>query len=209
MIEYPILSIDTSGNKTSAGIILNEEVNTEMVLNKKLSQSELLIECINNCCEILRIKINDIKTICISSGPGSFTGLRVGFSTVKGIIFGNPQIELIKVPTFNAAALQFFEINPLQNNINIVSKVNSTELYFQEFSSSELKNTEMLKIISEDSLTLNDLQNFIYLDKVNFNIPSPYFVGLWSLKYGKEVSKNEIEYSEPDYIKKFIPKVKK
>ncbi len=100
-----ILSLETS---TIAGsIALNEEERliAEVMLDIKVAHSERLMTSIEWLLRASRTSINDIDAFAISIGPGSFTGLRIGLSTAKGLSYATKR-PLIAVPTLDAFALR-------------------------------------------------------------------------------------------------------
>jgi tRNA threonylcarbamoyladenosine biosynthesis protein TsaB len=97
-----ILAIDSSGNVLSVALetetgILHEEI------VKENSHSELLMECVDGLCKSAGIKPADLNLVACMKGPGSFTGLRIGFSAGKGIALALG-IPLIAVPTLDCLA---------------------------------------------------------------------------------------------------------
>ena len=99
------LAIDSESNILSLALetetaILHDEI------DKANSHSELLMECADGLCKSAGIKPADLNLVACMKGPGSFTGLRVGFSAAKGIAFALG-IPLIAVPTLDCLAYPF------------------------------------------------------------------------------------------------------
>jgi tRNA threonylcarbamoyladenosine biosynthesis protein TsaB len=81
MIKYsPILAIETSGNNCSAALYYNENEAFEKTITGKHIHSQKLLTMIDELLIEKKISIKSIKSIAISVGPGSFTGLRIGMS---------------------------------------------------------------------------------------------------------------------------------
>lgn len=59
---------------------------------------------------------NDLDAVCVSSGPGSYTGLRIGVSTAKGLCYGLGK-SLVAVPTLESIAAQYFAAHPDYNGL--------------------------------------------------------------------------------------------
>jgi tRNA threonylcarbamoyl adenosine modification protein YeaZ len=93
-----ILGIDTSTSNCSVGLIKNMEITGEESTIDKNSASENLLFLIDNLMKNSAIKFDDINAIAVSIGPGSYTGLRIGLSTAKGLAFPK-KIPVIPVPT--------------------------------------------------------------------------------------------------------------
>jgi len=99
------LAIDSSSNVLSVALetetlILHQEI------DKINSHSELLMECADDLCKSSGIKPSDLDLVACMKGPGSFTGLRIGFSAAKGIALALG-IPLIAFPTLDCLAHPF------------------------------------------------------------------------------------------------------
>lgn len=78
----------------------------EVRLNVKSSHSEKLMTAIESALRQAGIGIDEIDVFCAATGPGSFTGLRIGLSTVKGFSFATGK-PVVAVPTLEALAWNF------------------------------------------------------------------------------------------------------
>ena len=81
-----ILALDTSGKSISAAILENETVLFEMIYNLETHHSEVLLPAL----DWMRkgktgIDMMDFDLFACTTGPGAFTGLRIGLSTIKGL----------------------------------------------------------------------------------------------------------------------------
>jgi tRNA threonylcarbamoyladenosine biosynthesis protein TsaB len=85
--EMKILGIDTSTSCGSVGLIDDAEIIFDYLLNIPLTHSERLLGAIDLVLRDARCPIGNLDGWAISLGPGSFTGLRIGVSTVKGLAF--------------------------------------------------------------------------------------------------------------------------
>jgi tRNA threonylcarbamoyladenosine biosynthesis protein TsaB len=85
LIEMKILGIDTSTSCGSIGLIDDQSVISDYLLNIPVTHSERLLGAIELVLKEARFAIEDLDGWAISLGPGSFTGLRIGVSTVKGL----------------------------------------------------------------------------------------------------------------------------
>ncbi|MDP2278205.1 MAG: tRNA (adenosine(37)-N6)-threonylcarbamoyltransferase complex dimerization subunit type 1 TsaB, partial [Nitrospirota bacterium] len=101
-----ILAIDTS--TMLGGIALMDEslLIAESRLNVKSTHSERLMTEIEHCLKQSGVKISDIDVFAVATGPGSFTGLRIGLSTVKGFSYATGK-PIVSVPTLEALAWNF------------------------------------------------------------------------------------------------------
>jgi tRNA threonylcarbamoyladenosine biosynthesis protein TsaB len=99
-----ILNIETSGLICSVSIANNETVLSENVGSTENDHASLLTNLISSALVQASKKINELEAIAVSSGPGSYTGLRIGTSTAKGICHAL-QIPFISIPTLRAMVL--------------------------------------------------------------------------------------------------------
>lgn len=84
-----VLSIDSSSKVATVALFKDETLLGEYTLNEKREHSVLLMPMIENILSECNISINDIDGYVVSKGPGSFTGLRIGMATVKGLSLGS------------------------------------------------------------------------------------------------------------------------
>ncbi len=85
--QMKVLGIDTSTSCGSVGLMDNGEVVSDYLLNIRLTHSERLLGAIELVLREARCPIETLDGWAISLGPGSFTGLRIGISTIKGLAF--------------------------------------------------------------------------------------------------------------------------
>jgi tRNA threonylcarbamoyladenosine biosynthesis protein TsaB len=103
-----ILGIDTSSSCGSIGLIYGDSVIAEYVLDIPTTHSERLLNSIEYVLEQAACSIGTLDGWAISLGPGSFTGLRIGVSTIKGLAFATEK-PVAGVPTLDSLA---FNISP-------------------------------------------------------------------------------------------------
>lgn len=98
-----LLSIDTSTDYLTLAVTDGDKVVDRLHRNAPRSHSSLLMPMIDRLLARARVKLSAIDAFCVGVGPGSFTGLRIGVSTVKGLAYalGKP---IVAVPTFDAIA---------------------------------------------------------------------------------------------------------
>ena len=109
-----ILGIDTATSLASVAVAENDDViGEEIWRNKKRgngasfptegNRTEIILPLISTILEKNRISLNDLSALAVSIGPGSFTGLRVGLATAKGIAYSS-ELPVIGVSTLVASA---------------------------------------------------------------------------------------------------------
>ena len=91
-----VLSTDTSSKVATVALFKDDVLLGEYVLNNKREHSVFLMPMIENLLKKNNMKISDIDGYVVSKGPGSFTGLRIGMATIKGLSLGSnkPYISL-------------------------------------------------------------------------------------------------------------------
>ena len=100
-----VLGIDTSTMTGGAAIIDNRGLVGEYVLNIRTTHSERLLPAIDQILTDANIDIEEIDAIAVVTGPGSFTGLRIGVATAKGFAYAVDK-KLIGITAFQAFAWQ-------------------------------------------------------------------------------------------------------
>lgn len=101
-----ILAIETATEICSVAIVRDGSVPVMRSLNEKNIHSERLLSLIDECLATISATINDITALAVSIGPGSFTGLRIGLSTAKGLALART-IPVMAVPTLDGIAEAF------------------------------------------------------------------------------------------------------
>ncbi|WP_315073664.1 tRNA (adenosine(37)-N6)-threonylcarbamoyltransferase complex dimerization subunit type 1 TsaB [uncultured Clostridium sp.] len=99
-----ILSIDSSSKVATAALMKDNKLLGEITLNDKKEHSVILMSIIENLLKANNLNIDDIDGYVVSKGPGSFTGLRIGMATIKGISFGSNK-PYVSVSSLDALAL--------------------------------------------------------------------------------------------------------
>lgn len=98
-----ILAFDTASSSGAVAIMNNSKIIAHTQLNIGLTHSEQLLPTVHSLIKITGFQMDQIDAVAITSGPGSFTGLRIGFSTAKGMVIGLKK-PLIPVPTLDVLA---------------------------------------------------------------------------------------------------------
>jgi tRNA threonylcarbamoyladenosine biosynthesis protein TsaB len=100
-----VLAVDTATEICSVAFSRDEQIIGDCRLSIHRAHSERLLQLIKNISENINLKLEEIDLISISGGPGSFTGLRIGMATAKGLAFAL-QRPLIAIVTLEALAFQ-------------------------------------------------------------------------------------------------------
>ena len=95
-----ILAIESSSLVASAAVLEDDIIKAEYVLNNKKTHSQTLLPMIDEVLRHSETEASEVDAVAVSSGPGSFTGLRIGAATAKGIGMALNK-PLIAVPTLD------------------------------------------------------------------------------------------------------------
>ncbi len=98
-----ILSLDTTAIVCSAALCEDSELIAEITLNTGNTHSETLLPSIEQTLRLCQTSVDDIDMFACTTGPGSFTGVRIGVATLKGIAYGKNK-PCVSVSTLEALA---------------------------------------------------------------------------------------------------------
>ena len=132
-----ILAVDTATNSCSGAIIDQGWLLIEMTTVTNQTHSKRLMGIINTCLEMSGLTISNIDGFAVTIGPGSFTGLRIGISAMKGFAFAH-QKPIIGISSLEALAWQCFQSTHL---ICPILDARKKEVYYcrYRFAGGELK----------------------------------------------------------------------
>ena len=98
-----ILGLDSSGLVASAAVVENDILLAEYTTNYKKTHSQTLLPMLDEIRSMIELDLDSIDAIAIAAGPGSFTGLRIGAATAKGLGLALNK-PLVEVPTLEGLA---------------------------------------------------------------------------------------------------------
>ena len=98
-----ILSIDSSTPVAGIAISEGRQLLGEVTIYTKNTHSEKLMPLVQSLLQELHLDVKDLDAVAVTQGPGSFTGLRIGMATAKGLVQGAGK-QLIAVPTLDCLA---------------------------------------------------------------------------------------------------------
>lgn len=217
-----ILCIDTATEICSVALFKDNNLIALNEITEGNKHASELTTLINKTINDAGITLQQLNAICVSKGPGSYTGLRVGVSTAKGLCFGL-NIPLIAINTLQSLASVYMQQNP--NNTHLICAMIDarrmevfTAMYqpnLTEYTATEAK------IIDEESY-LTELNNsaIVFIGngaakcKQTITYANAIFVdgiacsakGLGDLAYQKfnENKFEDVAYFEPFYLKDFV-----
>ena len=107
-----ILALDTTGLVASVALVDENKTIAEFTTNYKKTHSQTIMPMIEELVKMVDLDLKDVDYIACSSGPGSFTGLRIGAATAKGLAHGLDK-KIIPVPTLDGLAYNLSESDKL------------------------------------------------------------------------------------------------
>ncbi len=214
-----ILNIETSTKKCSVSIGRQGKVIALQEVNDgSYSHSEKLHSFIGKVIEEANISISDLSAVAVSKGPGSYTGLRIGVSTAKGLCFALEK-PLISVPTLQVLALQVKEdkglVIPLLDarRMEVYSSVFNVENQqlrdvkaeiIDENSFKEYLEEQTVYFLGDGAEKCKNIithPNAIYIDDA---LPSAKEMALLSYQKWEKKDFEDVAYFEPYYLKDFV-----
>lgn len=164
-ISMKILGIDSSSMVASVAIVDDNITIAEYTINYKKTHSQTLLPMLDEIVRMTETDMRDIGAIAVSGGPGSFTGLRIGSATAKGLGLAL-DIPLIHVPTLEAMAYNMWGTDryvcPIMDARR--SQVYTGIYYFE--------NDNICNYMEQDAISIEEL-----VDKCNALDKGVIFVG--------------------------------
>ncbi|NLK73979.1 MAG: tRNA (adenosine(37)-N6)-threonylcarbamoyltransferase complex dimerization subunit type 1 TsaB [Clostridiales bacterium] len=159
-----ILAIDSSGLVASVAIVTEDTMLAEYTVNFKKTHSQTLLPMLQEIVKMIELDMETVDGIAVSSGPGSFTGLRIGSATAKGLGLALNK-PIISVPTVDGLAYNLFGTDKL---ICPMMDARRNQVYTGLYC---FKGNELHKILDQRAVPVDEIieeinqrgQNVIYL----------------------------------------------
>ncbi|MDO5541602.1 MAG: tRNA (adenosine(37)-N6)-threonylcarbamoyltransferase complex dimerization subunit type 1 TsaB [Eubacteriales bacterium] len=152
-----ILGIDSSGLVASVAVTEDDNLLAEYTVNYKKTHSQTLLPMLDEIVKMTELQLDTIDAIAVAAGPGSFTGLRIGSATAKGLGLALKK-PLIPVPTVDALA---YNLWGTENVVCPLMDARRNQVYtgIYEFENGGLKVIEKQMAVGIDEIAqkLNDL----------------------------------------------------
>lgn len=107
-----IIGIDSSGLVASVAIVEEDTLVAEYNVQYKKTHSQTLLPMLDELKKMVELDLATVDAIALASGPGSFTGLRIGSATAKGLGMAM-DVPLIEIPTLEGLACNLYGIEKL------------------------------------------------------------------------------------------------
>lgn len=224
------LLIETSTDACSAAIAEGGIITASSYIQEYKAHARLLVPMIEDLLQERGISLGQCSAVCVSEGPGSYTGLRVGVSTAKGLCYG-AGIPLIGIPTLDVLAQMGMEHVSSENCVIVpMLDARRMEVYCATYSSKGERVSEVTaKVLDEGSFEelfsqysqiiftgdgagkfrtcLNDekLAKSIFAEvRPDAKYMISPAIEMWNKKEFKDVA-----YFEPFYLKDFVAGISK
>ena len=145
-----LLSMDSSAITASVALTDGDEIIKSEFINSGLTHSETLLPMITRVMD--SHKYSELDGIAITAGPGSFTGVRIGVATVKGLAF-NDDIPCYSVSTLEAIAYNFVDKNAV---VCAVMDARRMQFYNALF---KVQNGKVERLCDDRAISIEDLRN--------------------------------------------------
>ena len=217
-----ILALDSSGLVATVAIVEDEQTVAEYTVNYKKTHSQTLLPMLDEIVKMTEYDLNTIDAIAVAGGPGSFTGLRIGSATAKGLGLALDK-PLIHVPTVDGMAYNLFGCKGLicpmmdarRNQVytGIYRYENQFEIVEEQMAISVEELIEKLNQYGEQVTFLGDgVPVYENLLKEGLKIPysfapahvnrqSAAAVGALGMQYYKEGKIETAKEHQPDYLR--------
>ena len=126
-----ILGIDTCDNTAACALCSGEDVIADFSFKAKRSHSQVILPLVTQMLEMTGYTLQDIDAFAAVSGPRSYTGLRIGISTVQGLCYGLDK-PCVGVSALEALAYNYFTFRP-DSAVCAVMHARADLYYFAEF----------------------------------------------------------------------------
>lgn len=220
-----ILCIESSGNICSAALSMGADKVFSSIVSTTGEHASLLTTAITNVMSEAGISYAALDAVAVSAGPGSYTGLRIGASTAKGICYAN-DVPLIAIPTLEVIAEEIFSQSQAEYALPMIDArrmevycavLNRNFQYISETEAKILDESSFVDLLSQHKVALGgsgadkskaviSSPNASFVD--NANAKAQYMTGLAEKKLAAR-DFVDVAYFEPFYLKEYVAVVSK
>ena len=197
-----ILAIGTSGKNCTVAISEDKRLIKEINITDGLTHSEILMPSIDRLLKETRLSLKDIDAYAVSIGPGSFTGIRIGVSTIKGLCLG---CEKPVIAVSSLLALAYNKVNTTGYIVSCIDARNDNVYAGIYRNENGIINqvgdyiSDSISVLNEKVATLDD-EYTIVSDKDTFEYASKIAEAAFDL-YAQGIVTDGVHVS-PLYLKK-------
>ncbi|HKL10919.1 MAG TPA: tRNA (adenosine(37)-N6)-threonylcarbamoyltransferase complex dimerization subunit type 1 TsaB [Clostridia bacterium] len=145
-----ILAFETSGIAASVAVMKENRIVGEMTVSTRLNHSEKLMPMIDELLEKTETSIKEIDALALGVGPGSFTGIRIGVSTAKGLA------QALDIPIAAVSSLKALACNAMYSDMLVcpIMDARRNQVYSGIF---RWEGMELVEVLKEDTYDFNEL----------------------------------------------------
>ena len=216
-----ILNIETSSRNCSVALFNKSElISSRSLLCERYSHSELLNKYIEQVLERINVNLSDLDAICVGKGPGSYTGLRVGSSSAKGLCYAL-DIPLISLSSLDIMMYEAIDLYPSfdlycpmidARRMEVFSAVYNNENKIIQEVSAEVIDEKSYQCYSEDKILFfgdgsakcKHLINNVNAEFIEDIFPCSKNMGEFAYKKFQKEDFEDLAYFEPFYLKDFL-----
>ncbi len=196
-----ILGIETATEVCSTALVHEGKVVMERSLNEKNIHSERLLMMIDDVLTKASCPVKNLQAIAVSIGPGSFTGLRIGLSTAKGLAL-SCNIPLLAVPTLDGIAESYRVTSEKGEKFCAMIDAKRNEVFYAFYSIQEDARRESGYSIAErDSIIQQAQSRDAIVKQPKVSASSIAMLGEQRLK---EFIVSDFSHLEPLYLRDFV-----
>lgn len=209
--EKNVLAIDSASNRLILGLAFNGDRLVKSDDAVEQSHGQLIYKKIGELFQSANLSITQLDGLIVQTGPGSFTGLRIGIAAAKSLAVAN-QIPIASINLFEMAA---FKLQHVPDEVNIIIPLKKDQFFTTTVANGNISlidvrtvnNSELLDLMKsapfaaynvsfENDLdaTFKDLSSEIYYDAADI-----YYLGIEKMNHGKF---DDIVSLEPLYLQK-------
>lgn len=207
-----ILAIDCSGKELNLGLRFGHDKMVKLTIEAGHSQGQLIIEKISDLLRSVEIKVEQLKALVVSTGPGSFTGLRIALAAAKGMATAL-NIPVAGVSLFEIAA---FKLNKTEQAVAVIVPFKRDSVFAGEVKAGNFDNNSIrvvpikqlknhlsgLEVVScgfdKEKISI-EVETVLTAGRISFDAADLLQIGYEKLKRG-EVS--DLVDLEPLYVQK-------
>jgi len=207
-----ILAIDCSGKELNLGLRFGHDKMVKLTIEAGHSHGQLIIEKISDLLRSVEIKVEQLKALVVSTGPGSFTGLRIALAAAKGMATAL-NIPVAGVSLFEIAA---FKLNKTEQAVAVIVPFKRDSVFAGEVKAGNFDNNSIrvvpikqlknhlsgLEVVScgfdKEKISI-EVETVLTAGRISFDAADLLQIGYEKLKRG-EVS--DLVDLEPLYVQK-------
>lgn len=146
-----ILGLDTSAVSCGAAVCRDGKIVSDVYINVGLTHSQTALCAVNSALENGSVSLDDVDALAVAAGPGSFTGIRIGVSAVKGMAFKRD------IPVFGVSTLYALACGVRRKNCIIcpVMDARCSQVYTALF---EFDGEKTIRLTEDTPLKLDELE---------------------------------------------------